>query len=1139
MKDFNLPPNNLDSVQMTENFVNRENELDILERFVYSTHNDNVIEVIGEAGIGKTSLVRMAMYRALGIGKFRGGVVWLDCAKQLNLDKLIYEISAVLDIPNFPKISNEKIRFDVISYLSKRPALFIFDSFDSVIENDEIINFVSNLSKRSEYTKIIIISRRSVREFRSKDSLYLDGLNFSSWMAYFGKVRFNNKSELMSFEQLDMLERLHKETKGSPMALSIIKERIDLNLPLDDISSLDSFLIEPNTRWALGRFLQKSPRETRPLLHALSIVEAPTSLEILGKLSNIKKPSMINSSLRDLMSASLVIEVKGRYALSHQLIREALRNDISAIEAKELDQRFIVAFLSDNLERDILRNELPNIIKALRLAVEKELPIAEEYLSIISDFLLSTNQPDEAIDLIDSILNSNIIRKDRQLFISLMNIRSVAYTRSGQFDKAIGSFRELLELDGVRSDPRLKGVVLSNLGAAYIQTKQYENAIDVLRQSASLTQGTRDYKTTITVLVNAASLIESSDAPKALSMYEQIQEMAVQVGDRSAQANILGHMAAIHAKNENYPLAISSYETQIVILRELGDQSSEFNTLISLGELHARQGRNDLEERVYLSALETGSGVEVERSRPRILNRLAELRKNSGDLYAAISYANQSIELAERLQNMIEIANASVTAADCLREMYRYTEAEYSYKHALDIYEKINARHALPLVYLKLAELHEMLFQGQIYAGEFQLAKDLYQQAMKEASSFSQKAIFQTAQIQIGGLYIKAYQHSGKESQYKDAWKIFDTIDPNIEKNDVLYALYQENIGRAYYAKYEQTKEKSELINAQKYLQDAFDFAVSKKNLTRWLSVAPVLAMVYFGTKQKEEWAKIWEFGLLAIQGITRSGVIYAEKIASAIAASAQIAFSRGEQDYAFEQLATVSTYFENNELEMPSAVKTALEYIRGELGEEKFTIRYADGKGKLTSGIAALLEEARTLMGNNQFDVAAQKLGEALPLLVDDNKEEFKRQKSTILFLRGLCYREQQLWEIALKDQEQVFQLYSELKDLTGQAHALLEIGFLYEFMNSYEDARLHYIDAYRLYKKMEDKKGRASASEHLGMLEFRGRMYPQAVESLEEAQKLYIELGEHSKASSLNTDITDARAGLQQGSPSEENYD
>jgi tetratricopeptide (TPR) repeat protein len=459
----------------------------------------------------------------------------------------------------------------------------------------------------------------------------------------------------------------------------------------------------------------------------------------------------------------------------------------------------------------------------------------------------------------------------------------------------------------------------------------------------------------------------------------------------------------------------------------------------------------------------------------------------------------------------------------------------------LQIYLEDKVTQPIALLYLKLAEVYEGIYQEQNKPSALETAIEDYQLAQVRADELKQKDTFLTAQIQLGGLYVKAYRQSGEQKYYENALAILNGIDSSIEKNEGLLALLQENFGQAYYARYERTKEKDRLVKAQDYLQKAFDFAVSKNNLAKWMSIAPILSLVYFQLRQKVDWNKIWDFGLQSLQGISRSSdTHYTDRVASVIADSARIAFEKGEHGFALQQLVAISGYFERAGLETPGAVHLALENLRIELGDERFALLYAGAQGRLSSGIAVLLEESRTLMGNQQFDSAAHKLGDALNLLVDDGKEEYKRQKATILFLRGLCLREQQLWEFAILDQEQAFELYATLKDLVGQAHVLLEIGYLYEFMNSYEDARLHYTDAYRLYKKVDEKKGLASAAEHLGTLEFRVRMYPQAVENLEKARKLYIELGERDKASSLDADIIDAKAGLrEQGINLEESHD
>jgi hypothetical protein len=70
--------------------------------------------------------------------------------------------------------------------------------------------------------------------------------------------------------------------------------------------------------------------------------------------------------------------------------------------------------------------------------------------------------------------------------------------------------------------------------------------------------------------------------------------------------------------------------------------------------------------------------------------------------------------------------------------------------------------------------------------------------------------------------------------------------------------------------------------------------------------------------------------------------------------------------------------------------------------------------------------------------------------------------------------------------------------------------------------------MDAYRLYRRAEDKNGMALASENLGRLEYRVRMFPQAVQDLEEARTLYISVGDRIKATTIESDLEAARASL-----------
>jgi tetratricopeptide (TPR) repeat protein len=167
--------------------------------------------------------------------------------------------------------------------------------------------------------------------------------------------------------------------------------------------------------------------------------------------------------------------------------------------------------------------------------------------------------------------------------------------------------------------------------------------------------------------------------------------------------------------------------------------------------------------------------------------------------------------------------------------------------------------------------------------------------------------------------------------------------------------------------------------------------------------------------------------------------------------------------------------------------------------------------------------------MHEEKFSEAFDKLSSVLEMLseVKDTKLLCK-QRATILFLSGFCLRKQGDWDAALKEQEQSFKLFEQIKDFFNTARVLLEKGHLYEVMNNYEDARICYMDAYRHSRLAKDENGMAVASEQLGRIEYRVCLFPQAVKNLEEARKLYITLGKHTKATAIQSDIEDAKAGL-----------
>lgn len=1061
-------------------FVGREDVVFQLMQRLRSRKEGGIYELTGMAGIGKTTIAQQIAQRALEENLFPDGIIWIWCREHRNLSDLMKEIGRALG-SKLPSHSS------VVEYVATHSILIIFDGLDEIEYNDEIISFIQRYLVRYK-VHVITTSRVPLQIFGHfpHQTFQLDVLTQTEVTEFLKRV-----PKIANIPPGEIMEI----TGGLPLALQMIAQLIQEDFSLDEIKVRLQNEIENRFSFANTVFISyawggDSERVVDELDRAFSkrgilLTRDKKDLDYKGYLESFGE--------RITRGQCAILVISDKYLRSEHCMSEL----VELANNRNLREYVFPIVLSD-----------AHIYKAV------------DRLNYIKYWDDRIDQLNTAIRGVDGPTNLAGLTADLDKYA---RIRAV-------FDNLTGLLSDMNTLTPeVYDADRFSSLV--NVVEERISKKRIASQADAVSKNVARYLQRPDPSV---LRQQALKHIEAGRLEEAILELEAIKLIDGITDQPTFFATVLSDLGVAYFQLKRFDDAQIALQESLDISHGSGEKGIEVTTLGNLGELHLSQAQYGPAEQFFLSALELSNQLGLQAYRATIMNRLAEIRRVLGDLSTAMAYANEALRLAEQLDGRAEIAKSSIIIGDCRKELRRYQDAIYLYNRALQIYSEDNQTHPIALLHLKLAEVYEAIYEEQNQLDALEAAIRDYEHARSKADEIKQTDTSIIAQIQQGGLYVKAYRQSGEQKYYENALTILNSLEKKLANNEVLQPLVQENLGQAHYSRYEHTKDDSDLVQAEQYLQSAFDYAVSKDNLAKWLVITPILSAIYFELKQKANWNNIWGFGSQSIKSVSRNADSkYLEKVASVMGNSIQIAVKKGDSKAAFQQLVEISDYFQNSGLKMPGSIQSVWNDLRNQLGEEKFALIYAQVEGKLTSGMAALLEEARTLMGNNQFESAAQKLSEALAHLVDDAKEDSRRQKATILFLRGICLREQQLWEIALKDQETAFELYANLKDLDGQAHALLEIGFLYEFMNSYEDARLHYTDAYRLYKKVTNKSGMANAVEHLGTLEFRVRMYAQAVENLEEAHRLYAELGERDKASRLENDLIDAKAGLkQQGS-------
>ena len=541
------------------------------------------------------------------------------------------------------------------------------------------------------------------------------------------------------------------------------------------------------------------------------------------------------------------------------------------------------------------------------------------------------------------------------------------------------------------------------------------------------------------------------------------------LGNPQGTAIVLNSLGSVLQRTGRWDEAIVALERSLAIAQKLRDRRQAAIVLNSLGSVLQRTGRWDEAIAALERSLAIAQKLRDRRQVAIVLNSLGSVLQRTGRWDEAIAALERSLAIAQKLRDRRQVAIVLNSLGSVLQRTGRLDEAVATLERGLAITQELGDQQQAAIVLNNLSTALER-------AGRLDEAVATLERSLVIA------------------------QELGDQRQAAIVLNSLGTVLHTMGQTD-----------RAIVA----------LEQAQPIL--------SKEVFPReWLGLTAELSILY---AEVGDWNRAKELATSVLQLFR--GATADEEMLEALVPWYQrlgaLAIQSQDPEFATRIFAEAAHRFEIQGTKVPDPISSKLAELREQIGDDRFAIIWAEVQGILTPMLAQILQDAAELMKQEQSSEAAARFTSALELLPDDDKSpEVRRHQAVILSMRGICLRRQEQWEEALKDQERALQLFERVQDFSGEARSLLEMGHLFELMNNYEDARLHYMDAYRLYRRADDRRGMAAVSEHLGRLEFRVRMLPQAVEDLEEARDLWEQLGERGKVAVIEADLEDARAML-----------
>jgi tetratricopeptide (TPR) repeat protein len=312
----------------------------------------------------------------------------------------------------------------------------------------------------------------------------------------------------------------------------------------------------------------------------------------------------------------------------------------------------------------------------------------------------------------------------------------------GNWDQAEKYYQAGLELAEKHQDRSLIAGLTGNLGDIEHSCGNWDAAERLYRQSLQLREELGDRSGM------ASSWCQLGDIERkrgnwdaAERLYRQCLQVEEELGDRSGMASSYNVLGHIHLSRGDWDEAQQSYEKSLEILQQLGDRSYVHNLWSNLGTIELNRGNWDAAELLYRQSLQLREELGDRSGMASSWCQLGDIEHNCGNWDAAERLFRQSLQLREELGDRLGIAETTYDIGTNDLESGNLEAAEHHLTDALKRFEELGDRPYMAEVHYRLMQLEHKRHNPTAAHTHYTTAHTLYTQlgAAKDLEKIEQE----------------------------------------------------------------------------------------------------------------------------------------------------------------------------------------------------------------------------------------------------------------------------------------------------------------------------------------------------------------------------------------------------------------
>ena len=306
-------------------------------------------------------------------------------------------------------------------------------------------------------------------------------------------------------------------------------------------------------------------------------------------------------------------------------------------------------------------------------------------------FVLAETNPDSAFAFLDIQLKMCRAAKFKKGEAEALKIYGNALQNKGDFAASIAYYEKSLDIARAIPDDALLPGILNNIGLVYFNLGNYAEALVNFYDAIKGAESTDNLNVKAAALNNIAMIyFEQNKLEEAKSKYREMLAIYQELGNQGRMILAYNNIGDVALK-QNKPL--EALETlKIGHASALALQSPEFieMTARTLADIYAALDSTEKAENFYLQSIaiskEKGFGVPLSHS----TIGLADLYHRNGNMEDAFALANEALDQAEKMGQIMQLRNANELLAKINEENGDFAEALEHYKRYKRYNDSIN-----------------------------------------------------------------------------------------------------------------------------------------------------------------------------------------------------------------------------------------------------------------------------------------------------------------------------------------------------------------------------------------------------------------------------------------------------------------